>query len=57
MLCIYYDNRKEFNSISPWIFYAWSCLNRFGVDEWGVRIFGVVLSNFIEPLKEPNYDN
>ncbi len=48
MLYYEYLKIKECTNFWYWLNFSWSFTNRFGIQEWGMRLFGWSISNFKE---------
>ena len=47
-----YDWPGECLSVWRWLLCSWDFMNADGYREWGVRVFGLVLSNWRSRVKE-----
>ncbi len=48
MIYIAYDWPRECIALANWVFYPWSFINMHGKQEWGIRLLGLVVSNWDE---------
>ncbi len=48
MLHFEYNKIRECTGFWSWLDCSWAFINRFGIKEWGLRSFGLSISNFKE---------
>lgn len=52
MMVVDYDWPNECISLRHWLYHSWNFINADGYRERGVRVLGLVLSNWRDRVKE-----
>ena len=46
MICLYFESIKNMWNKWYWIIYVWKFCDKFGSKKYGVRFFGLTISNY-----------